>query len=139
MQLCVYLIQGGINMDTPTKRRNTEVENDLELLEMKKKAREETLTTGLFGLIFGAVGTIILSIVLYSVGYSVIEDMNKSGDLMANISILALGYTIPVYLLLLLGLFKTTVLMLKSLWIFVKYLFVSAEEYDLENEPDFRV
>ena len=48
-------------------------------------------------------------------------------------------YTLPVYFAIFLAMCYMGLMMLNSLWIFIRFLFVRAEAYDLENEPSFRM
>ncbi len=120
-------------------QENRAKEKEIAILERKEKARTNTITTALFGFIFGAVGTSFLSGVLYMIIDINQQIINESGEIMSTILTLLIGYNLPIYFLLLLGIMKMLYMTFNSLWIFLKFIFLRAEKYDLENEPIFRI
>ena len=65
--------------------------------------------------------------------------LDGSGETMSTILTLLIGYNLPIYFLLLLGIMKMLYMTFNSLWIFLKVIFIKAKYYDLENEPSFRI
>ena len=120
-------------------QENRVIEKEIAILEMKEQARTDTITTALFGFIFGAVGTSLLSGILYMMIDVNQEILSGSGETMSTILTLLIGYNLPIYFLLLLGIMKMLYMTFNSLWIFLKFIFVKAKYYDLENEPSFRI
>ena len=115
------------------------IKKEIALLEKKEKALKETLSTALFGYIMGVVGTSVLSGIFYMMIQANQQILNASGETMSTILTLLIGYSLPIYFLLLLDIMKMLYMTFNSLWIFLKFIFVEAESYDLENEPIFRV
>ncbi len=109
------------------------------LLEKKKAALTDTLTTAFFGFIMGAVITSFLLGILYLMIRANQEVLNASGETMSTIFTLLIGYNLPIYFLLLFGIVKMLFMTFNSLWIFLKFIFSRAKNYDLENEPSFRI
>ncbi len=119
-------------------KENRDGDNEFALLAKKEKALKETLSTALFGFIMGAVGASILSGIFYFLIQANWQILDASGETMSTIFTLLIGYNLPIYFLLLLGILKMLYMTLNSLWIFLKFIFVEASSYDLENEPSFR-
>ncbi len=119
-------------------KENRDGDNEFALLAKKEKALKETLSTALFGFIMGVVGTSVLSGIFYLMIQANWQILDASGETMSTIFTLLIGYNLPIYFLLLLGILKMLYMTLNSLWIFLKFIFVEASSYDLENEPSFR-
>ncbi len=119
-------------------KENRDGDNEFALLAKKEKALKETLSTALLGFIMGVVGASILSGIFYLMIQANWQILDASGETMSTIFTLLIGYNLPIYFLLLLGILKMLYMTLNSLWIFLKFIFVEASSYDLENEPSFR-
>ena len=115
------------------------IEKEIALLEKKEKALKDTRTTAFFGFIMGAVGTLVLSGIFYMMIQANQQILDAFGETMSTIFTLLIGYSLPIYFLLLLGIMKMLYMTFNSLWIFLKFIFVEAKSYDLENEPSFRI
>ena len=120
-------------------QENRAMKKEIALLEKKERALKDTRSIAFFGFIIGAVGTSVLSIIFYMMINVSQEMLNASGETMSTILTLLIGYNLPIYFLLLLGIMKLLYMTFNSLWIFLKFIFVEAKSYDLENEPSFRV
>ena len=118
-------------------KENRDGDKEFALLSKKEKALKETLSTALFGFIMGVVGASILSGIFYLMIQANWQILDASGETMSTIFTLLIGYNLPIYFLLLLGILKMLYMTLNSLWIFLKFIFVEAKSYDLENEPNF--
>jgi len=119
-------------------KENRDGDKEFALLAKKEKALKETLSTALFGFIMGVVGTSVLSGIFYLMIQANWQILDASGETMSTIFTLLIGYNLPIYFLLLLGILKMLYMTLNSLWIFLKFIFVEAKSYDLEHEPSFR-
>ncbi len=119
-------------------KENRDRDKEFALLAKKEKALKETLSTAFFGFIMGVVGTSVLSGIFYLMIQANWQILDASGETMSTIFTLLIGYNLPIYFLLLLGILKMLYMTLNSLWIFLKFIFVEASSYDLENEPSFR-
>ena len=114
------------------------IEKEIALLEKKEQALKDTLSTALFGFIMGVIGTSVLSGIFYMMIQVNRQMLHDSGETMSTILTLLIGYNLPIYFLLLLGMLKMAYMTFNSLWIFLKFIFVKANNYDLKNEPSFR-
>ena len=112
---------------------------ELALLEEKKEAWSDTISTAVLGFILGIVGTVLLSGIFYIMISTSHELLTDSSDTMSAFFTLTIGYSFPIYLAVLLGIIKTSFTTFNSLWIFLKFIFVKVENYDLANKPNFRV
>ena len=119
-------------------QENGAIEKEIALLEMKEKALKDTRFTALFGFIMGVIGTLVLSGIFYMMIHANQQILDASGETMSTILTLIIGYNLPIYFLLVFGIMKMLFMTFNSLWIFLKFIFVKAENYDLENEPSFR-
>ena len=119
-------------------KENRDGDKEFALLAKKKKALKDTRTTALFGFIMGAVATFVLSGIFYMMIQVSQQMLDGSSETISTIITLLIGYNLPIYFLLLLGMFKTVYMTFNSLWIFLKFIFVEAKSYDLANEPSFR-
>ena len=119
-------------------QENRAIKKEMELLKKKEKALKDTLSTALFGFIMGVVGTSVLSGIFYLMILANQQILNASAETMETILTLLIGYNLPIYFLLLLGILKMLYMTFNSLWIFLKFIFVEASSYDLKNEPSFR-
>jgi len=119
-------------------QENKAIKKEMELLEKKEKALKDTISTALFGFIMGVVGTSVLSGIFYLMILANQQMLNTSGEIMETTLTLLIGYNLPIYFLLLLGIIKMLYMTFNSLWIFLKFIFVRVEKYDFENEPSFR-
>jgi len=119
-------------------RENRAIEQEYQILEKKKEARWQTILSGFVGFVMGAVGTLFMSAIFYLLVYFTIENINESGEIMSTISTIAIGYNLPMYLTVLLGVFYMSATMIKGLWIFLKFIFISAKDYDLEYKVNLR-
>jgi len=120
-------------------KENNNKEKELVLLERKEKARADTINTALFGFIFGVIGTFLLSGLIYVMVSANQEMLSTSGDTMSTIISLLIAHNLPIFILVFLGLMKMLYMTFNSLWIFLKVIFVKVKDYDLENEPSFRI
>ncbi len=120
-------------------QENRAIKKEMELLEKKEKALKDTISTALFGFIIGVAGTSVLSGIFYLMILANQQMLNASGETMETILTLLIGYNLPIYFLLLLGIIKMLYMTFNSLWIFLKFIFVRVEKYDLGNEPSFRM
>ena len=91
-----------------------------------------------FGFTIGVAGTSVLSGIFYLMIQANWQILDASGETMSTIFTLLIGYNLPIYFLLLLGILKMLYMTLNSLWIFLKFIRVEAKSYNLENEPNFR-
>ena len=120
-------------------QENRAREKEIAILEMKEKARTDTLTTAVFGFIIGVAGTALLSGIFYMIIVANQQMLNASDETMSTILILLIGYNLPIYFLLLLGIAKMLYMTFNSLWIFLKFIFIKTENYDFANELSFRI
>jgi len=109
------------------------------MIEEKREALRSTRITGFIGFIVGMIGTVILGGILYMMISADQMMLDGSGETVSTLITLSIGYTLPVYFAVFLAMCYMGLLMLNSLWIFIRFLFVRAEAYDLENEPSFRM
>ena len=119
-------------------KENRDGDKEFALLAKKEKALKETISTALFGFIMGVVGTSVLVGIFYLMILANQQMLNGSSETMTTALTLLIGYNLPIYFLLLLGILKMLYMTLNSLWIFLKFIFVETSSYDLENEPSFR-
>ena len=100
-------------------KENRDGDKEFVLLSKKEKALKETLSTALFGFIMGVVGTSVLVGIFYLMILANQQMLNASGETMETILTLFIGYNLPIYFLLLLGMLKMLYMTFNSLWIFL--------------------
>ena len=109
------------------------------MIEEKREALRSTRITGFIGFIVGMIGTVVFGGILYMMISADQMMLDGAGETVSTLITLSIGYTLPVYFAVFLAMCYMGLLMLNSLWIFVRFLFVNAEDYNLENEPSFRM
>jgi len=119
-------------------KENRDAKAHLALLEKKKKALSATRFLAFFSFILGLIGTALLSGIIYIAVSSDIKTIQSANDTLSKGMLFFMGADSSIYLLLLISITYTLFMTIKGGWIFLKFLFVSSENYDLENEPNFR-
>jgi len=146
MTLTFILLSGTLNKNEGVKmfftktikewQENRKIKTDRELLKKKEEALSETLGVAFIGVIAGIVGTIFFSFLFYIL-VQIIGEVTNDG--VSIIMLPPVAYSVPILLLLLVGIMKMLIMTVNSGWIFLKFLFVKSEDYDLENKPSLRL